>query len=74
MVRKEMKGVAFLYSETGTEGDWWAMQEDGFLSKDGVHWSYEGIRQLEEGDDFTVYADDGSVLWHGIIHQSGVAA
>ena len=23
----------------------------------------------KDGDDFTVYADDGSVLWHGIIHQ-----
>jgi hypothetical protein len=44
MVRKKMKGVAFLYSETGTEGGWWAMEEDGFLSKDGVHWSYEGLR------------------------------
>lgn len=70
MVRKEMKGAAFLFSETGTEGGWWAMQEDGFLSEDGVHWSYEGVRELEEGDDFTVFADDGSVLWHGIIHQN----
>ena len=65
----EMKGVAFLFNETGTEGGWWAMQEDGFLSEDGVHWKYEGLRFLEEGDDFTVYADDGSVLWEGIIHQ-----
>ena len=68
MAEKEMKGVAFLFSETGTEGGWWAMQEDGFLSEDGVHWSYKGLRQLKDGDDFTVYADDGSVLWHGIIH------
>ena len=30
---------------------------------------YEGLQYLEEGDDFTVFADDGSVLWHGIIHQ-----
>ena len=69
MAEKEMNGVAFLFSETGTEGGWWAMQEDGFLSEDGVHWSYKGLRQLKDGDDFTVYADDGSVLWHGIIHQ-----
>ena len=68
MVRTEMKGVAFLFSETGTEGGWWAMQEDGFLNEDGVHWSYDGLRLLEEGDDFTVYADNGSVLWQGIIH------
>ena len=45
------------------------MQEDGFLSEDGVHWSYKGLRELKDGDDFTVYADDGSVLWHGIIQH-----
>lgn len=65
---KEMKGVCFLHSETGTEGGWWAMQEDGYLTDDG-HWCYEGMQYLEEGDDFTVFADDGTVLWHGIIHQ-----
>lgn len=65
---REMKGVCFLHSETGTEGGWWAMQEDGYISDDG-HWRYEGMQYLEEGDDFTVFADNGSVLWHGIIHQ-----
>lgn len=65
---KEMKGVCFLFSETGTEGGWWAMQKDGFVTEDG-HWRYEGLECLKEGDDFTVYTDDGSVLWHGIIHQ-----
>ena len=64
----EIKGVCFLHSETGTEGGWWAVQEDGFVSEDG-HWEYEGIRYLEEGDDFTVYADDGSVIFNGIIRQ-----
>lgn len=65
---KEMKGVCFLFSETGTEGGWWAMQKDGFVEKDG-HWSYFGVEYLEEGDDFTVYADDGNVLFHDIIHK-----
>ena len=65
---KEMKGVCFLFSETGTEGGWWAMQEDGFVSEAG-HWKYEGLQYLREGDDFTVYADDGSVLFRGIIHE-----
>jgi hypothetical protein len=65
---KEMKGVCLLFSETGTEGGWWAMHEDGFAEKDGS-WSYEGVRDLEDGDDFTVYAVDGSVLFHGIIHR-----
>ena len=66
---KEMKGFCFLYSETGTEGGWWAMQEDGFMDKDGIHCSYDRLRELQENDDFTVYAEDGNVLWTGIIHQ-----
>ena len=65
---KEMKGVCFLHSETGTEGGRWAMQQDGFADEDG-YWSYQGLQYLEEGDDFTVFAEDGSVLWHGIIHR-----
>jgi hypothetical protein len=65
---KEMKGICLLFSETGTEGGWWATQEDGFVTADG-HWKYEGLQYLEEGDDFTVYGDDGRVLFHGIIHQ-----
>jgi hypothetical protein len=66
---KEIKGIAILFSETGTEGGYWAVQEDGFLCEDGIHWKYEGLRLLEEGDDFTVYSEDESVLWNGIIHQ-----
>jgi hypothetical protein len=65
---KEMKGVCFLHSETGTEGGWWAMQKDGFTTEDG-QWSYHGLEYLEEGDDFTVYAEDGSVLFHDTIHR-----
>jgi hypothetical protein len=62
---KEMKGVCLLFSETGTEGGWWAMREDGLVTEDG-----DGeLQSLEEGDDFTVYADDGSVLFQGVIHK-----
>ena len=68
---KEMKGVCFLFSETGTEGGWWAMQEDGFVSEAG-HWKYEGLQYLREGDDFAVYADDDGMLFHGIIHQDAL--
>lgn len=64
----EMKGVCLLFSETGTEGGCWAIQKDGFVTEDG-HWKYEGLEYLQEGDDFTVYGDDGSVLFHGIIHK-----
>lgn len=44
------------------------LPNDGFVGADG-YWSYGGLRYLEEGDDFTVYAKNGSVLWHGIVHQ-----
>ena len=65
----DLRGICFLFSETGTEGGSWAMQEDGcFVTEDG-HWRYEGLQYLEEGDDFTVFAEDGSVLWHGVIHR-----
>lgn len=60
-MKKERKGACFLFSETGTEGGWWAMQEDGFATEDR-HWKYEGLQYLREGDDFTVYADNGGVL------------
>jgi len=66
---KEMNGVTLLFSETGTEGGWWAMQEDGFLEEDGIHWKYEGLHELKENDEFTVYDSDGNILWTGIIHQ-----
>jgi hypothetical protein len=65
---KEIKGVCFLHSETGMEGGRWAMQQDGFADEDG-YWSYQGLQHLEEGDDFTVFADNGSVLWHGTIRR-----
>jgi hypothetical protein len=63
---KEMRGICFLFSETGTEGGWWAIQEDGFATEgenEGEQWSYGGLRILGEGDDFTVYGDDDSVLF-----------
>ena len=59
---RAISGTAFLFTETGTEGGYWAVQENG---KRG----YEGLQILDDGDDLTVYAKDGSVLWHGIIHQ-----
>ena len=65
---KEIKGVCFLFSETGTEGGWWAVQEDGYTYPGG-NWMYEGLRFLENGDEFTVYDKDGSAIWSGIIDQ-----
>ena len=65
---KEIRGVCFLFSETGTDGGWWAVQEDGFTTDDG-HWSYGGLNHLEQGDEFTVFGDDGSIVFHGVIER-----
>lgn len=65
----EIKGYCFLYSETGTEGGWWAVQEDGFKLPSGYE-SYYGLNYLEEGDRFTVYNEDGTVRWSGVIHKN----
>jgi len=59
---REIHGITLLFSETGTEGGWWAVMEDGLKG-------YAALHYLEEGDDFTVYAGDGSVLWHGMIRK-----
>ncbi len=61
---KEVKGVCLLFTETGMEGGRWAMQEEN------GRWKYEGRQYLEEGEDLTVYGDDGGVLFNGIIHQN----
>lgn len=66
---KEMTGFCFLHSETGTEGGWWAFQEDGFMEADGIHCSYDGLRYLEEGDELTIFTDDKSVLYNGVIKK-----
>lgn len=65
---KEIRGVCFLFSETGSEGGWWAVQDDRFII-DREHWSYQGLNYLEDGDDFTVYERDGSIAFHGVIER-----
>lgn len=64
-------GTTFLHSETGTEGGWWAVQEDGFLAEDGIHWKYEGLQYLEEGDHLIIFKDGdySEVLFDGIIKK-----
>ncbi len=64
---KTYSGIPFLFSETGTEGGIWSVQEDGFLADDGIHWSYYGLRSLKEGDDLTIFDKNGNILYHGII-------
>jgi hypothetical protein len=59
---RPINGVCFLYTQTATVGACWAVQEDRYPAS-------VGLRLLDDGDDLTVYAVDGSVLRNGIIHQ-----
>jgi hypothetical protein len=70
----KIKGVLHLFSETGTEGGWWAIQDERHIRKDpnnptGESWSYDGLNVLHDGDKLTVYdkEDQAKVLWKGII-------
>lgn len=54
-----MKGYLFAFSETGTEGIWWAVQE-----RDK---GYDGLHILEEGEHLTVFKENGEVFWEGVI-------
>jgi len=65
-----IKGTLFLYSETGTEGGYWAIQDEKFIGKrdDGSpYWSYDGLHPLRDGDHLKIYHPDGTLLWEGDI-------
>lgn len=46
--------------ETGTEGVLWALE-------DNVNKGYDSLHILKNGDQLTVWDDDGFALWHGVI-------
>ena len=70
-----MKGVCHFHSETGTEGGYWAFQDERFITKTGMRppmhesWSYEGLHPLKDGDRLTIFdkADPTKVVWQGVI-------
>jgi hypothetical protein len=67
-----IKGTLFLYSETGTEGGYWAIQDERFIqppTEDWPHprWSYDGLHPLNDGDYLTIFNPDGSIHWEGQI-------
>jgi hypothetical protein len=55
-----IKGVLSTYSDQGTEGFLWTLEEQPLRG-------YEGLHFLENGDHLTVFAEDGSVIWAGVI-------
>jgi hypothetical protein len=71
---KPIYGVLHFWSETGTEGGHWALQDKRFITPREANvgydsWDYWGLHVLENGDELTIYDDEdgGEVLWSGVI-------
>lgn len=47
------------------EYPWLIFQDERFT--DGSQWSREGMHQLAPGDELTIFAPDGDVLWQGCL-------
>jgi len=67
-----IRGKLNLHSETGTEGGFWALQDERFIeppTEDWPHerWSYDGLQILKDDDHLKIFAPDGSVYWEGLI-------
>ena len=65
---KALRGVCFFFSETGTEGGYWAFQDSAYI-KSPEEWSYDGLHVLKNGDRLTIFSpdDSGRVVWSGVI-------
>jgi len=67
-----IRGTLHLYSETGTEGGYWAIQDERFITPptaDWPHesWSYDGLHCLDDGDHLKVFDPEGNIYWEGRI-------
>ncbi len=70
-----IRGVLFLWSETGTEGGHWALQDERKITKTGLAppmheaWSYDGLHPLKDGDRLKIFDKDDptKVVWQGVI-------
>lgn len=63
-MNRVIRGTTHAYFETGTEGIWWALVEEGV-------YGYEALNILEEGDRLAIYEDDynSKVLFEGLIKK-----
>jgi len=70
MKRHLVRGFCDFFSETGTEGGYWAFQDERHISgKDGGDWYYRGLYLLENGDILKIYDKyhHDHCLWEGMI-------
>jgi len=55
-----LRGLLQFWSETGTEGGYWAFQDERFIdpaSRDWPfeRWRYEGVWVLKDGDELAIF-------------------
>jgi hypothetical protein len=63
-----LEGILHLFSETGTEGGFWAFQDSNYISQDNKSWSYDGLHILKDGDQLTIYnPQNNQEIWSGNI-------
>ncbi len=68
-----LRGVLHLWSETGTEGGYWAFQDERFIAPNSTNfsnvWSYDGLHVLKDGDELAIFSKENSseVVWSGKI-------
>lgn len=67
-----LEGVCHFWSETGTEGGYWAFQDKKHIhlpDKDNpsLRWDYEGLWVLVDGDHLIIYDKNNpsQVVWEG---------
>jgi hypothetical protein len=77
---KVIRGTLFLWSETGTEGGYWALQDEQHIVENcecphgyppdapHKHWSYDGLVVLEDGDHLKIFDEGGDIYWEGWIN------
>jgi len=63
-----LEGKLHLYSETGTEGGYWAFQDFQYITLEDK-WSYEGLHILADGDQLSIFNQNNKdeIIWSGII-------
>ena len=71
---RPLPGLLHFWSETGTEGGYWAFQDERFIdasSRDWPfgRWRYEGLWVLKDGDELTIFDkfNPAQEVWRGAI-------
>lgn len=63
---RKIIGTPYAYAETGTEGFYWSVTEDGI---EEMKSPYDGLHLLEEDDHLMITNKEGQVLFEGVIKK-----